>query len=249
MHPLDRPGARHVNHPPHRSQLDASPAGAASVSRELTSAIAAAITAQTPGAQRVYRDLAADAIRTWMRCLAALRPDPNAAPANDRTREAAALNETLVQEFLAADVVVVGAPMYNFSVPTQLKAWIDRVAQAGRTFRYTANGPEGLAGGKRVVIVSSRGGKYAGQAFEAALDHQEAYLRAFFGFVGISDVTVVRAEGVAMGPESRAAAVAAALGQTDAVAARIAAGVIEAAKRASEAVTAAKRASEAVTAG
>ncbi len=231
-------------------QLDASPAGAASVSRELTSAIAAAITAQTPGAQRVYRDLAADAIpHLDADVLAALRPDPNAAPANDRTREAAALNETLVQEFLAADVVVVGAPMYNFSVPTQLKAWIDRVAQAGRTFRYTANGPEGLAGGKRVVIVSSRGGKYAGQAFEAALDHQEAYLRAFFGFVGISDVTVVRAEGVAMGPESRAAAVAAALGQTDAVAARIAAGVIEAAKRASEAVTAAKRASEAVTAG
>jgi FMN-dependent NADH-azoreductase len=221
-------------------QLDASPAGAASVSRELTLAIAAAITAGTPGARRIHRDLAADSIpHLDADVLAALRPTADAAPANARTREAAALNETLVREFLAADVVVVGAPMYNFSVPTQLKAWIDRVAQAGRTFRYTANGPEGLAGGKRVVIVSSRGGKYAGQAFEMALDHQEAYLRAFFGFVGISDVTIVRAEGVAMGPESRAAAIAGALEQRGPLAARIAADAIARAKGAPEAVIAA----------
>lgn len=129
---------------------------------------------------------------------------------NDHQKAELALTDALVEEFLAADVVVIGAPMYNFSIPTQLKAWIDRIAQAGRTFRYTENGPVGLAGGKKVIIASSRGGIYAGTPLENALDHQEAFLRAFLGFVGITDVTIVRAEGVAMGPEARAKAMAAA---------------------------------------
>ncbi len=101
-----------------------------------------------------------------------------------------------------------GAPMYNFSIPSQLKAWIDRVVQAGRTFRYTAEGPVGLAIGKKAIIVSTRGGVYAGTAYEAAMDHQEAYLRTVLNFLGITDVRYVRAEGVAMSAEKRQEAVA-----------------------------------------
>lgn len=204
-------------------QLDTSPAGEASVSRELTATIADAIVARSPAATLVRRDLAAEPVpHLDAAALAALRPQAGAPAADDAVAAAAALNEALVREFLAADVVVVGAPMYNFSIPTQLKAWIDRVAQAGRTFRYTAAGPEGLAGDKKVVVVSSRGGRYAGQALETALDHQEAYLRTVFGFFGITDLTIVRAEGVALGETERAQAIAGALAQRDTVAARIA---------------------------
>src|SRR6201999_2591982 len=110
----------------------------------------------------------------------------------------------MMQEFLAADVVVIGAPMYNFSVPSQLKAWIDRIAVAGRTFRYGANGPEGLAGGKKVVVISSRGGVYsAGPA--AGCDHQESYLRSVFAFLGIDEIEFIRAEGLNMGADKREA--------------------------------------------
>jgi FMN-dependent NADH-azoreductase len=93
--------------------------------------------------------------------------------------------------------------MYNFSIPSQLKAWIDRLAQPGKTFRYTANGHEGLAGDKKVIVVSSRGGVYAGTPFEVSMDHQEAYLRAMFGFFGIQSVSFVRAEGVNMSEERK----------------------------------------------
>jgi FMN-dependent NADH-azoreductase len=117
-----------------------------------------------------------------------------------------AVSEKLVSQFLAADVVVVGAPMYNFSVPSQLKAWVDRVAQAGRTFKYTESGPVGLAGGKTVIVASTRGGVYAANPALAGLDHQESYLKTVFGFFGITDVQFVRAEGVAMGEAARAQA-------------------------------------------
>jgi FMN-dependent NADH-azoreductase len=106
--------------------------------------------------------------------------------------------------------------MYNFSIPSQLKAWIDRIAQAGRTFKYTEQGPVGLAGGKTVIVASSRGGAYAGNPALAFLDHQESYLKAVFGFVGITDVRFVRAEGVAMGEAARAQALAAADGDIQA---------------------------------
>jgi FMN-dependent NADH-azoreductase len=119
----------------------------------------------------------------------------------------------LLDEFLAADIVVVGAPMYNFSVPSQLKAWIDRLAVKGKTFRYTATGPQGLAGDKKVIVASSRGGFYGPGTPAAALEHQESYLRAVFGFFGISDVTFVRAEGVALGTEARDNAIEAARGE------------------------------------
>ncbi|MDZ5457099.1 FMN-dependent NADH-azoreductase [Azohydromonas lata] len=188
--------------------LDSSPLGGASATRELTASLASAY--QATGAQVTYRDLAAQPIAHLDgELLQALRPAPGApAPTGEVVARELALTEELLAEFLAADVVIVGAPMYNFSVPTQLKAWIDRIAQAGRTFRYTAEGPVGLAGGRKVVVASARGGRYAGTAYEQAMDHQEAYLRAVFGFLGITDVDVVRAEGVAMGPEARAAALA-----------------------------------------
>ncbi len=118
--------------------------------------------------------------------------DPNAAEA-----------EKVMEEFLAADVVVVGAPMYNFGISSTLKAWIDRVAVAGKTFRYTSAGPEGLAGGKRVIVASSRGGIYTAGTPAAAMDFQEPYLRAVFGFLGITDIEFVRAEGMAMGDDHK----------------------------------------------
>jgi FMN-dependent NADH-azoreductase len=136
-------------------------------------------------------------------------PDPEGASALD--------------EFLAADIVVIGAPMYNFTVPSQLKAWIDRILIAGRTFRYTEAGPLGLAGGERVIIASSRGGLYAsGMPFEA-YDFQEKYLPAVFAFIGIEDVEFMRAEGLAFGPEQRDAAIRAALAAVPAAVTQLAA--------------------------
>lgn len=108
------------------------------------------------------------------------------------------LSETLVAEFLASDLIVIGAPMYNFSIPSQLKAWLDRLAQPGKTFSYTAQGPVGLAGDKRVIIASSRGGFYHDTPLEE-MDFQERYLNAFFGFLGITNVAFVRAEGISKG--------------------------------------------------
>ena len=110
----------------------------------------------------------------------------------------------------AADVIVIGAPLYNFSIPSQLKAWIDRVAQAGRTFTYTEKGPQGLAGGKTVIVASTRGGVYSTTDGGRAMEHQESYLQTVFSFFGIADVRFVRAEGLAMGAAPKAAALAAA---------------------------------------
>ena len=169
--------------------LDASALGAQSVSRELSANIVAALRRQSPAAQVRYRDLVADPLPHWQ-------------PVAGASREPGALGEAILAEFLAADIVVIGTPMYNFGVPTQLKAWIDHIAVPGKVFRYTASGPEGLAGGKRVIVASSRGGVYS-EGPAAGMDFQEGYLRAFFGFIGIDAVEVVRAEGLAMGPEHR----------------------------------------------
>ena len=124
---------------------------------------------------------------------------PAAGELSDAQRRENAVSEALVSQFLAADVIVLGAPLYNFSIPSQLKAWIDRVAQAGRTFTYTAAGPKGLAGGKTVIVASTRGGVYSSSDAGRAMEHQESYLQTVFGFFGITDVRFVRAEGLAMG--------------------------------------------------
>jgi FMN-dependent NADH-azoreductase len=176
--------------------LDASSLGQHSVSRALTTAVVAQITRDTPNTQVTYRDLIAQPLPHWT-------------PVMDAESEAAKLGEAVMEEFLAADIVVIGAPMYNFSVPSQLKAWIDRIAVAGKTFRYTESGPQGLAGGKRLIVVSSRGGVYSsGPA--AGMDFQETYLRTVFGFLGVTDIEFIRAEGVNLSAEHKTNAVAAA---------------------------------------
>ena len=127
-------------------------------------------------------------------------------------QEDLALGGKALAEFLDADIVVIGVPMYNFAVPSQLKAWIDRILVAGKTFRYTASGAEGLVHGKRVILAVSRGGMYEGTAAQA-MEHQESWLRVALGFIGVKDVEVIRAEGIAHGPEQRAASLKAALVQ------------------------------------
>ena len=185
--------------------IDASPQGSASISRQLTAAVVEQLKREEPEAVVKHRDLIATPISHLSgELLQVLRPAPGTTPPSNPTlRAEAEQTETLVTELLSADVIVIGAPMFNFSIPSQLKAWIDRVAQAGRTFSYTAAGPVGLAVGKKAIVVSTRGGFYAGTAYEAAMDHQEAYLRAVLNFLGITDVTYVRAEGVAVSAEKK----------------------------------------------
>jgi FMN-dependent NADH-azoreductase len=175
--------------------LDASALGANSVTRELTAAIVARWQDEVKDLQVEYRDLDANPVAHL-----------TGATLGASDTEAAADAAKVMEQFLAADVIVIGAPMYNFSVPSTLKAWIDRIAVAGKTFRYTEAGPQGLAGGKRVIVASGRGGLHAGQP----TDFVEPYLRQVFGFLGISEVEFVRAEGVAYSPQHRTDAIAAA---------------------------------------
>ena len=197
--------------------VDSSILGQGSVSRTLSAEIAAAQTALHPGVEVSYRDLAAAPVGHLNG--AHLAAAHGAVPADVATERDIALGAAMLDEFLAADIVVIGAPMYNFSVPSQLKAWIDRLAVAGKTFRYTAEGPQGLAGGKKVIIASSRGGLYGPGMPAAPLDHQESYLRAVFGFFGITDITFVRAEGVALGADARNKALETARGEVTRLAA------------------------------
>jgi FMN-dependent NADH-azoreductase len=190
--------------------IDSSPLHGNSVSRELTRRIVAEWRAAHPHTKVEHLDLATDAPSHLNMDSLGFRLGVNADGLSDVQRKENEISEKLVSQFLAADVIVIGAPMYNFSVPTQLKAWIDRIAQAGRTFKYTAEGPVGLAGGKTVIVASSRGGMYSANPALAALDHQESYLRTVFGFIGITDVRFVRAEGVAMGDEAKRKALEAA---------------------------------------
>ena len=122
-------------------------------------------------------------------------------------------DSAVLDEFLAADTVVIGAPMYNFTLSTQLKAWLDRILVAGQTFRYTEQGPEGLAGGKRVIIALARGGFYDAGSPAAALEHLESYLRGVFNFIGI-EPEFVAADGLNIGPEQRESSIRQALGET-----------------------------------
>ncbi|RZJ14849.1 MAG: FMN-dependent NADH-azoreductase [Acidovorax sp.] len=188
--------------------IDSAITGQQSVSRQLTARTVAAWQAAHPGTRVQYLDLATEAPSHLAAESLGFRTGQ--AAATDVERQQNALSEALVSQFLAADVIVIGAPLYNFSIPSQLKAWIDRIAQAGRTFKYTDKGPVGLAGGKTVIVASTRGGVYSSSEGGQAMEHQESYLKVVFGFFGITDVRFVRAEGVGMGPDAKALAIASA---------------------------------------
>ena len=161
-----------------------------------------------PGVQVTYRDLVADPLGHLTRIhFAGLK---GALPTDRENARDLAAGQAALNEFLVADILVVGAPMYNFSIPSQLKAWIDHLAVPGKTFRYTKNGPEGLAGGKRVIVASSCGGFSGPQTPLAFLDHQETYLCDVFGFFGVTDVIFIRAEGVNVGADRGAKSIEAA---------------------------------------
>lgn len=191
--------------------IDSSILGDNSASRQLSQRVVAAWQAAEPSAQVVYRDLAADAISHFSAATLVAAGTPDELRDAAQQHEARLSSETL-QEFLAADAVVIAAPMYNFTVPTQLKAWIDRIAVAGQTFRYTEAGPEGLCGNKKVIVVSTSGGLHVGQPTGVA--HEE-FLKVFLGFIGITDVEFVRAHGLAYGDEHCSNAMQAAQAQID----------------------------------
>ena len=189
--------------------IDASILGANSASRQLSAAAVERLRKASPGLNVTYRDLATQP-------LAHLSADHLAAaqgavPESAAVRDDIATSQAVLEEFLAADTVVIGAPMYNFSLSSQLKSWIDRIVVAGKTFSYSAAGPEGLAGNKRVIIVASRGGLYGPGAPAAALEHVESYLRGVFGFIGVTNLEFIVAEGLSRSPEERAKAMDAAL--------------------------------------
>lgn len=189
--------------------IDSSISGEASVSRQLSAAVVSEWRRRLPGLQVVRRDLAADPLPHLDGAMLAATL-PGAEPAT-ATRAEVEKGVAVLEEFLAADVVVLGAPMYNFAISSHLKAWLDRIIVAGRTFKYDASGVKGLAGDKKVIVASSRGGLYAPGTPQAANDFQEPYLRAILGFIGITDIEVVRAEGVAFGPEQRDQSIKAAI--------------------------------------
>jgi len=196
--------------------VDSSINGSASVSRGLTQQLVERWVANHPETTVEYLDLAADAPPHFSADSMGIRR-PASSEVSEAEQRESDLAESFVSQFLASDVVVVGAPLYNFSIPSQLKAWIDRLAQAGRTFRYTENGPEGLAGGKTVIAVLSRGGIYSSSEAGQAMEHQESYLKTVFGFFGVTDVRIVRAEGTDLGAESRQKALQTAAEQIEAV--------------------------------
>jgi len=186
--------------------IDSSILSANSVSRQLTRDIAAQWVTSHPGTKVDYLDLAVDTPTHLSAESLGFRMPAGTADLSDVQKRENAVSEALVSQFLAADVIVVGAPLYNFSIPSQLKSWIDRIAQAGRTFTYTETGPKGLAGGKIVIVASTRGGVYSTSEGGRAMEHQESYLQTVFGFLGITDVRFVRAEGVALGDVKKAEA-------------------------------------------
>jgi FMN-dependent NADH-azoreductase len=188
--------------------IDSSVLGPHSVSRQVSAAIVDRLRQETPGLDIAYRDLSLTPLAhlSGSHLAAAQGALPEAAIQQDL-----AAGQAVLQEFLAADVVVLGAPMYNFTIPSQLKAWIDRIVVAGKTFKYGAQGVEGLAGNKRVIIAVSRGGFYGAGTPAAVGEHLETYLRWVFGFMGVTNPEFIPADGIQMGPEYREKALAGAL--------------------------------------
>ncbi|HVQ08199.1 MAG TPA: NAD(P)H-dependent oxidoreductase [Allosphingosinicella sp.] len=178
--------------------------GDASVSGGLAARFADSVRASDPAAHLILRDVGANPLpHLTADTVAAIKGQPVTAA----EIEARALSDALVAELQAADVIVIASPMYNFGMSSTLKAWFDHVLRAGVTFRYTAAGPEGLLTGKKAVVIESRAGFYS-EGPGAALDGQEPHIRTLLGFIGLDDVTYVRAEKLAFGPEAAEAAIA-----------------------------------------
>ena len=192
--------------------LDSAATGESSVSRRLTRAAAEALVARDPDAHITLRDVGSNPIpHLTAETVPAIRAG---IVETEAAREALELSDALIAELKAADLIVIGAPMYNFGMPSTLKAWFDHVLRARVTFRYTEDGPEGMLTGRRAVVVETRAGVYSdGPA--AAMDSQEPHIRTLLGFMGIDDVTFVRAEKLAFGPEAAEAAIGGALGQIE----------------------------------
>nr|WP_247668606.1 FMN-dependent NADH-azoreductase [Pectobacterium versatile] len=180
--------------------IDSSILESGSVSRQISADVVEQLVKQHPNAVVAYRDVVKDEIRHLTGPIAAGFRQIASSSADEATLREHQLSEALVAEFLANDVIVIGAPMYNFSVSSQLKSWLDRLAQAGKTFKYTEKGPVGLSGGRTVIVVSSRGGFYTTPPF-LDMDFQERYLQGFFRFLGITDIHFIRAEGASKGDE------------------------------------------------
>jgi len=186
--------------------IDASILGGNSVSRQLSAAAVERLRKTTPNLDATYRDLSVEPLSHLSgEHLAAAH---GATPETQAVRDDIAASTAALDEFLAADIVVIGAPMYNFTIPSQLKAWIDRILVAGKTFSYSEKGVEGLAGNKRVIVAIARGGFYGAGAPAAAGEHLETYLRWVFGFIGITNPEIIIAEGIQISPEQREKAVA-----------------------------------------
>ncbi|EKS27959.1 FMN-dependent NADH-azoreductase [Afipia felis] len=189
--------------------IDASILGGHSVSRQLSAAAVERLRKATPGLEVTYRDISSAPLSHLSG--AHLAAAQGATPETATMRADVAASAAALDEFLAADIVVIGAPMYNFTIPSQLKAWIDRILVAGKTFKYSETGVEGLAKGKRVIVTITRGGFYGADTPAAAGEHLETYLRWVFGFIGVTDLEIILAEGIQTGPEQREKAVANAL--------------------------------------
>ena len=184
--------------------ITSSALGEASVSSQLVAETVARLRSHDPALRVITRDLGRDPVpHLTIDSATALRggESSNAAQAAARS-----LSDELIAELKAADMLIIGAPMYNFGMPSTLKAWFDYVLRAGITFSYSESGPEGLLKGKRAVVILSRGGLYS-EGPAQAMDSQEPHLRNLLGFMGITDVTFLRAEKLAFGPEVRQQAI------------------------------------------
>jgi len=185
--------------------VTSSPRGSASYSNRVAANVLDELRARNPGATVTVRDLAREPLPHIGDDFVAATRSPNG-PQTDAQRALLARSDELVDELFAADVIVIAAPMINFTIPSNLKAWIDYVARAGRTFRYSEKGPEGLVKGKQVILVAARGGVYSDAGH--ALDFQVPYLKGVLGFLGMTDVEVLEVEGTAYGPDAAEKAVA-----------------------------------------
>ena len=197
--------------------INSSVTGPASVSRILVEHTVQSLLDADPKAVIVYRDLDADPVpHLTSATVAGVR----GLPSSDDELASQARSDELIEELRAADILVIGAPMYNFSIPTSLRAWFDHVLRPRVTFSYSERGPQGLLTGKRAIVIEPRGGLYSSGPAKVT-DFQEPYLRQLLGFVGITDVTFIHAEKIGFGPEAREAAVSTAKARIAQLSARI----------------------------